>query len=350
MNKSAARKIPMTSIERLRASGILRLGTPERGFRYKRADGKKPSAQDLLRIEQLKIPPAWREVAINSAASGRLQAVGRDAAGRWQYLYHENHVKKQDQRKFKRLIEFAESLPAMRRTVAQDLRRRGLSRERVLACILRILSISFIRPGSQVYANENGSYGIATLRPKHVSAKSDLVIFDFPGKRGILQHREIRDRQVANVIRALLKHRTREVFQYEEDDGKLINIKRRHINSYVKEVMGQAFSAKDFRTWAGTLICACTLARAVTNADSRKTGKNRAVLAAIHETAEALGNTPAVCRDAYICPYVISCFEKGKIIDCSSQTIEKLFAYRGTRWHPAERALLSLLKRQSKII
>ena len=168
----------MTTIERIHANGILRMGKPERGFRYRAADGGKVTRKDLTRIRQLRIPPAWIDVAISSAESGRVQVVGRDAAGRWQYLYHETHVRRRERKKFQRLIKFAESLPAMRRTVAKDLRQPGLARERVMAGIMRILSSSFIRPGSQVYASENGSYGIATLKPKHVQVKGDTVIFD----------------------------------------------------------------------------------------------------------------------------------------------------------------------------
>ena len=143
----------MTRIEKLCAKGIRRTGAAERGFRYQRADGQKLTRADLSRIEALKIPPAWKEVCINSALTGAVQAVGKDAAGRWQYIYHENHVRNRKKRKFQKLIEFAERLPAMRKTIPKDLRRRGLSRERVMACILRILSMSFIRPGSEVYAN-----------------------------------------------------------------------------------------------------------------------------------------------------------------------------------------------------
>src|SRR5205823_5252694 len=141
-----------------------------------------------------------------------------DAAGRWQYVYHENHVRHRERKKFQRLVQFGESLPAMRRAAAQHFRLSGLPRERVMACVLRILSLSFLRPGSQAYANENGSYGIATLRPKHVSIKRNILIFDFPGKSRVHQHSEIRDRQVINVVRELLEHSSREVFKYQDTD------------------------------------------------------------------------------------------------------------------------------------
>src|SRR4030095_2515100 len=160
---------------------------------------------DLDRINKLRIPPAWTDVCINANAGGAVQAVGKDAAGRWQYLYHETHIRRSEKKKFQRLIEFAESLPAMRRAVTRDLRQTGLTREHVMAGIMRILSSSFIRPGSEVYASENGSYGIATLRPKHVQVKGDTIIFDFRGKSGVKQHREMRDRRGGQLIKELMK-------------------------------------------------------------------------------------------------------------------------------------------------
>jgi DNA topoisomerase I len=334
----------MTRIERLCARGIRRKGTPKRGFRYQRTDGGKLTRADLSRIESLKIPPAWTEVCINSAATGTIQAVGKDAAARWQYLYHDNHVRHRERKKFRRLAEFAGALPVMRKAITRDLRLTGLPRERVMACILRILSLSFIRPGSEIYASENGSYGISTLRPKHVKVKGDLVIFDFPGKSGVQQHREIRDRTVARVVRELLKHPGRDVFKFRDAEDKIVDVKRRHINTYIKEVMGRNFSAKDFRTWAGTLICACALARLQEHVNGEKPASKRQLVAAIKETAEALGNTPAVCRSAYICPLIMTSFAKGQVIDRYFQSVKELMTYRGTSLHPAERSLLKLLK------
>src|SRR5213080_4517231 len=199
----------MTAIERLHLHGILRRGTPARGFHFKHADGGKVTPQDLERIEQLKIPPAWKDVAINSAPNGRIQAVGQDAAGRWQYIYHESHVRAQQHKKFERLITFGETLPKLRATVARDLKLPGLPKKRVMAAILRILSMSFLRPGSEIYANENGSYGIATLRPRHVSVKANRITFEFPGKSGQDHRREIRDRLVATTVKELLRSQNR---------------------------------------------------------------------------------------------------------------------------------------------
>ena len=338
----------MTQLERLQKTGIHRLGTPGRRFRYVWADGAKVSREYLARIKALRIPPAWTEVAINRSPGGLLQAVGMDAAGRWQYLYHANHIARVDRKKFDRLLKFAQALPTMRKVVAGELRKPGLGRERVMACILRILSTCLIRPGSQVYASENGSYGIATLRPKHVTLKGDLIVFDFRGKSQVQQHQELKDRRVVRVVRELLRHPAKEVFKYQNGDGNFVDVKRRHINDYIKEVMGEGFSAKDFRTWAGTLVCACALARAGIDVTDTKSHKKRKIVAAISETAKTLGNTPAVCRSAYICPDVLDSFERGQVIRRYFETVEELVNYRGGHLHQAERALLRLLKQKNR--
>lgn len=334
----------MTRLERLQNFGIRRLGTSKRGFRYQTADGGKVAAADLKRIKSLVIPPAWTSVAINPSANGAIQVVGKDAAGRWQYLYHGNQVKRREQKKFDRLLKFAQALPEMRRIITRELKRSDLGRERVMASILRILSTCFMRPGSDVYASENGSYGLATLRPRHVTVRGDVIDFNFRGKSGVEQHRQLKDRQVAKVVRALLRVPAKEVFKYQNGDGHFVDVKRPHINDYIKEVLGSNFSAKDFRTWAGTLVCACALARAGADIPETKTGKRQRVVQAIKETAEVLGNTPAVCRSSYICPYVLDNFEKGKVINSHFKSLNELVSYRGGKMHQAERALLRLLK------
>lgn len=335
----------MNNIERLQSTGIRRLGKPNRGgFRYRSLNGGRVTQADINRINRLRIPPAWTDVAINSAATGRVQVVGLDAAGRWQYLYHESHTRAQDTRKFQRLTKFAASLPQMRSAISRDLRQPALSREQVLACVLRILSSCFLRPGSEVYASENRSFGIATLRSNHVSVKGDTVHFDFPGKSGVRQQRELKDRQVAKVIRVLLKQPGRRVFQFKNGNEQLVNVTSRHINAYIKEVMGDNFSAKDFRTWAGTLVCACSLARFGTSNDESLTARKRKIVTAIKETAEALGNTPAVCKGSYICPAVLKAFEKGRIVDKCVMSIEAYLRYRGKGLHRAEKAMVRFLK------
>jgi len=337
----------VTHLERLQRTGIRRLGRKGR-FRYVAADGSKVTRADLARIDALRLPPAWTEVAINRATGGMLQAIGKDAAGRWQYVYHENHVKKRQHQKFNRLLKFGQSVPRMRRVVRHDLRGKDLGRERVMACILRILSRCFMRPGSQVYADENGSYGLATLRAKHVRVKGDVVEFNFPGKRQIAQHRELKDPPVARVIRQLLRRRTHRVFNYENGDGSFVNVRRRAINQYIREVMGGPFTSKDFRTWAGTLVCACALARCGCDPKEPARSRKKKVVTAIKETAEVLGNTPAVCRSAYISPEILSSFDRGRVIDQHFESLNDLVNHRGANLHKAEKALLRLLKTKSK--
>lgn len=337
----------MTKLERLQTIGIKRLGSPARGFRYRTADGKKVSKTDLKRIDALRIPPAWKEVAINPSANGRVQVVGMDAAGRWQYLYHETHTRSQEARKFRRVVKFAQALPKLRKTIARDIRQPGLSRERVLATILRILSTCFMRPGSQVYASENGSYGVSTIRPKHVKVKADVVEFDFPGKSGVRQVNQLKDKHVAKVVRALLK-RPGQVFKFENGNGELTKVERRHINEYIKETMGEKFSSKDFRTWAGTLVCACALARTGIEENDTVATRKRKLIAAIKETAATLGNTPAVCRGSYICPQILAGYAEGRTIGNYFQTLEDLTRFRGRDLHKAERSLLRFLTRTTR--
>ena len=336
----------MTTTERIHANGILRMGTPEQGFRYRRADGGNVTQSNLARIRQLRIPPAWTDVAINAAENGRVQVVGHDAAGRWQYLYHESHVRRREREKFHRVIKFAEALPLMRRAVKRDLRKPGLPRERVLAGIVRILSKAFLRPGSEVYASEHGSYGVATLRPRHVSVKGSTITFRFRGKSGVMHETQIEDRQVAKLIRQLLKSQNRRVFKYKNGDDKLADVKAQTINAYIRDVMGNSFSAKDFRTWSGTLLCACSLARRRNEDPKHERSVKRMVVAAIKETARALGNTPAVCRGSYICPAVIEAFEKDKTITDYFYGFDQLGSTRSAKLHPAEKALLRLLKKE----
>jgi DNA topoisomerase-1 len=276
-----------------------------------------------------------------------VQAIGKDAAGRIQSLYHANHVRRQEARKFQRLIKFAEALPKLRATVAADIRHPGLEREPVMGSIVRILSTCFMRPGSQSYASENGSYGLATLRPKHVKVRGDLVEFDFKGKSGVQQQRQLKDRHVSRIVRNLLRHPSREVFKYRNGGGEFVNVTNRHINDYIRESMGESFSAKDFRTWAGTLVCACALARMGTEADEKEAARKRKVVKAIQETAEILGNTPAVCRSSYICPEIINSFETGKIIPKYFNSLSELTKYRGRQLHAAEKSLLTFMKRNT---
>jgi DNA topoisomerase I len=338
----------MTHIERLRENGIRRLGSPKSGFRYKLANGKPLPAKERERIDALKIPPAWTDVLISPSATSKLQALGKDGAGRWQYRYHESFTKQREAEKYQRIVAFARALPKLRRRVAADLRKPGLGRDKVMACLLRILGSCFIRAGSQQYADENQSFGLATLRAKHVKVKGDTVIFDFPGKSGKQQHRELKDRQVARIVRECLKLPGRDVFKFQLDDGFVVDVRRRHINEYIQEVMGAQYSAKDFRTWGGTLICACALARAkerVKEAAEKEGPKaaKKTMVAAVKEVAEHLGNTPAVARDSYIYPSVLAMFEKGRVVERYFDSVEELARHEKPSLHGSEKALLEML-------
>lgn len=335
----------MTNLERLQSTGIRRIGAPKRGFHYHRLNGGGAvTREDLLRIQRLVIPPAWTDVAINSAATGRVQVVGKDAAGRWQYMYHENHTRIQEAKKFRRLTKFAQALPKLRLAIRRHLQEPGLGHDRVLACVLRILSSCSMRPGSEVYASENGSFGIATLHGKHIKVKGNTVYFDFPGKSGVRQQRQLKDKRIAKVVRSLLRKPGKRVFQYENGNGEFVRITSRHINDYIKEVMGEHFSAKDFRTWAGTLICASALARIGVDKNDSRSARNKKIVAAIKETSEALGNTPAVCRKSYICPAILNSYEKGQVVSTYFPSLESFLRYRGCQLHPAEKSLLRFMK------
>lgn len=333
-----------TIIERLTINGIRRKGSKPDRFRYIRDDGAKVGRAEAERIARLGIPPAWRDVRIASSPSASVQAIGRDARGRWQYRYHESAVRRREHRKYERLVRFVAAMPALRSKIGRELRGRSLGRERVLAVIVRILSTCFLRPGSSVYAAENGSFGIATLRRKHVAVSGSRVLFDFPGKSGKQQVHVLEDAAVARVIRRLLALPGHEVFKYEDADGKLVDVRRRHINEYLVEVMGQRFTAKDFRTWAGTLICASLLAASSSGAVGDQRGAKKHVTAAVRETARHLGNTPAVCRSSYIAPTLFQAFEKGDYVRERLRDIGGLTKTSLPALRRCEQALLVVLR------
>lgn len=333
----------MTVVAELQSDGILRLGGMKSGFRYRLARGGLPGRRQLDRISTLRIPPAWRNVAIDVKRDAWIQAVGRDKAGRWQYLYHQRAVVRRERLKHRRLVAFARKLPQFRAQVSRDVARKDYGRERVLACMLRILSICFLRPGSEEYVSENGSYGIATLRTRHVEVRGQLVRLRFNGKSGKGHVYEFKDRRIASVMRALLKAGGRRVFTFQDASGEWKEVRRQHINAYIKEAMGSAFSAKDFRTWAGTITCACALARIGVAAIDSPTPIKRKVVAAVKETAETLGNTPAVCRASYISPAVLRAFEAGRVISHPVVAVSDLATSRA-RLHRCERSLLRVLE------
>jgi DNA topoisomerase-1 len=274
---------------------------------------KEPSV--LERIRELSIPPAWEEVWICPYPLGHIQATGVDAAGRKQYRYHDLWRERRDREKFDSMIEFAEALPRLRRRVAKDLKRTGMGRERVLACATRLLDRGFFRIGSEDYAEENDTYGIATMRRRHATVSGDVVTFDYESKGGKRRLQAVGDREVAGIVRTLKRRRggSHELLVYKRG-GRWIDVRSQDINEYVKAASGGGFSAKDFRTWSATVLAAVALAVSGEAASGSKTARQRVKTRAVEEVARYLGNTPAVCRASYIDPRVFDRFDGGLTI------------------------------------
>jgi len=283
------------------------------GFRYFGSSGKPlHDRQALARIRALVIPPAWTDVWICSLANGHLQATGRDARGRKQYRYHDRWRKHRDEDKYARMLTFAATLPRIRRHVARDLAERGLSRKRLLAVIVRLLETSRIRIGNEEYAATNDSYGLTTFHDRHAAVRGEKIQFSFRGKSGVTHDIEVVDRRLARIVKRSRDLPGYRLFQYVAADGRRRSIDSSDVNDYLREISGQDFTAKDFRTWSGSLLAAGALARQAT--PPSKTGMQRVEAAAVKEVAEELGNTPAVCRKSYIHPAVFEAFEDGTLL------------------------------------
>jgi DNA topoisomerase I len=286
-----------------------------KGFEYLDSEGRRVTEPSVLaRIQELAIPPAWQDVWICPYPMGHIQATGIDAAGRKQYRYHDKWRERRDAEKFEEMIDFARALPRLRERVAKDLRKRGMPREKVLAAAMRLLDLGFFRIGSENYAEENDTYGIATMRKRHVSVSGDTVTFDYEAKGGQRRVQAIGDPELARVARTLKERRGggQELLAYRVGD-RWADVKSADINAYLKEATGGDFSAKDFRTWSGTVLAAVALAVAGM-ASSSKTSRQRAKTRAVKEVSRYLGNTPAVCRASYIDPRVFDRFDGGLTI------------------------------------
>ncbi len=281
--------------------GIRRLGTKESGFTYRYPNGSPVTVEKTLsRIRRLRVPPAWRQVRIARGDSSPLQAVGVDKKGRTQYLYHPRFRAQREEEKFRRVVEFGESLPRLRRRVRRDLRKPELDRHRVLAAIVRLIDQGFFRVGNDKSARSESTYGLTTIRGKHVKVQGAVLLFDYIGKWKKAHKRAINDAEVTKIVRALKDLHQKELFP----------VKDRHVNEYIQSIIGETFTAKDFRTWAGTLLC--SIALAMEGQAPSKTERKRKIKRAIQATAEQLGNTPAVCRSSYICPRVLDEYMIGK--------------------------------------
>ncbi len=286
-----------------------------KGFEYLDGDGRRVTEPSVLeRIQELAIPPAWEDVWICPYPMGHIQATGIDAAGRKQYRYHDKWRERRDAEKFEEMIDFARALPRLRERVAKDLRKRGMPRDKVLAAAMRLLDLGFFRIGSENYAEENDTYGIATMRKRHVKVSGETVTFDYEAKGGHRRVQAIGDPELAKIAREMKKRSGggEELLAYKEG-GRWADVKSADINAYLKEAAGGDFSAKDFRTWSGTVLAAVALAVAGMAAGS-KTSRKRAKTRAVKEVARYLGNTPAVCRASYIDPRVFDRFDGGLTI------------------------------------
>ena len=313
-----------------------------RGFVYRRVDGSLVGDPHILaRIRAIVIPPAWECVWICERADGHIQASGYDARGRKQYRYHAGWRRVRDEDKYGRLVAFGRRLPAIRRRIAADLARDGLPREKVVAAVVRLLDTTMMRVGNEEYARANGSYGLTTLRARHAKVRSDGVRFRFRGKSGVVHEIGLADRRIARIVRRCQELPGQDLFVCVDDEGEVRNVGSGDVNDYLRAVAGSEFSAKDFRTWAGTLLAACALAGAPRVESAR--GRRRAIVAAVKEVAGRLGNTAAVCRRCYIHPVVLSAFEEGRTIAPRSAPA----AFSRLRRAGLERALLRLLTASS---
>lgn len=314
------------------------------GFFYRDSkDTKVSDERTLARIKALAIPPAWENVWIAASANAHLQATGRDARGRKQYRYHAKWADVRDKAKYEHMVEFGKALPAIRNRVDADLRKHGLPREKVLAAVLKLLETTLIRVGNDQYAIENKSYGLTTMRDRHADITGSTVTFSFVGKGDIDHDIELKDQRLANIVRKCQELPGQQLFQYLDEDGKRQSIDSSDVNDYLKTISGQDFTAKDFRTWAGTMLAAEALAGFDIDVDE-KTAKSN-IVAAIERVSKRLGNTPAICRKCYVHPEIIDAYIEGDTIS----TIQQRASHqKEADLPPIEHAVMELLVRRLK--
>lgn len=292
-----------------------------RGFSYSLpTGGSLRNPKELERIRKLAIPPAWTDVWICPVANGHLQATGRDARGRKQYRYHPDWRKVRDETKFGRMIHFGEALPKLRERVERDLAQRGLPRTKVLAAVVRLLETTLIRVGNREYAKQNRSFGLTTLKDGHVDVAGSKVHFEFRGKSGKEHSVEIQDRRLARVVKECRDLPGQKLFQYVDAEGDRQEVLSEDVNDYLREISGESFTAKDFRTWGGTVLMLAALLD-IGLCTSEKEA-SRAVTQAVKEVAACLGNRPAICRKFYIHPAVIESFVQGELLSTLSGASE----------------------------
>jgi len=298
-------------------------------------------------FKSLVIPPAWEKVEINTSPRAKIWAIGFDTKGRKQYIYNSKFRRKQEEQKFDRILRFAARMEHMRRVTGQHLRKRKPSREKVLATMVRLLETAFFRPGNEVYAKENKSYGLTTLRSKHLEIAGNEMIFSYKGKSGQQQERHVLDARLTKIVQELDEMPGYEIFKYVDEANNICDVKSNDLNAYIREIMGEEFSAKDFRTWAGTVIAAIALDEigAVEASEQKKLSKN--VREAVVRVSEKLGNTPAVARSSYIDPRVIVRYIQGKTLSYFKREVDKLLR-TNENLSVEELGVLCLLKRSWK--
>lgn len=315
------------------------------GFVYVTPDGKRVTDPVLLaRIKRLAVPPAWEDVWICPGDNGHIQAVGRDQRGRKQYRYHEKWRRIRDETKFHRMIAFAKALPSVRRRVARDLKRPGMCREKVVATVVRLLETTLIRVGNDEYARNNRSYGLTTMRNPHAKVKGERIFFVFQGKSGKRHEISLRDSQVARIVRRCQDLPGQELFCYHDAEGNVHDVGSGDVNDYIREITGGDFTAKDFRTWAGTVLAAIALQEFAGVASGEEAKRN--VVTAIEAVARMLGNTPSVCRKCYVHPAILESYLEGTTIATLQQRIGDKIATSLRHMKPEEAAVLVLLQRR----
>jgi DNA topoisomerase-1 len=312
-------------------------------FEYFDTDGKPIRDETrILRIQRIAIPPAYKDVWICPSPNGHIQATARDARGRKQYRYHERWREARDENKYDRMLVFGQALPKIRRQVNKDMGLRDLPRNKVLATVVHLLGRTFIRIGNEEYARENQSFGLTTMRDRHVEVKGAKLSFSFKGKSGVKHEIDVSDRRLANIIRKLQDLPGQDIFQYENETGEVCNVTSQDVNDYLQEVTGEEFTAKDFRTWAGTVLTAMALNALGPVENEAQAKKN--IKDAIAAVAKILGNTPTVCRKCYVHPVVLESYLDGDMIEGLRQKTEEALSNQLEDMRAEEAAVMSFLQ------
>jgi DNA topoisomerase-1 len=316
-------------------------------FEYFDTDGKPIRDETrLLRLRRLAIPPAYKDVWICPLPNGHIQATARDARGRKQYRYHERWREARDENKYERMLVFGQALPKIRRQVNKDMGLRDLPQSKVVATVVHLLGRTFIRIGNEEYARENKSFGLTTMRNRHVDVKGAKLSFSFRGKSGVKHEIDVNDRRLANIIRKLQDLPGQEVFQYEDQTGGARSVTSQDVNDYLHEITGEEFTAKDFRTWAGTVLTAMALNAQGPPEDETQAKKN--IKDAIAAVAKILGNTPTICRKCYVHPVVLESYLDGEMIEGLRQKTEEALSENLEDLRAEEAAVMSFL--QEKLV